>query len=136
MGIYLACHHDQNCLVFQAHADAPRSPLFAPAPADKTAQDVPRRRVAVTGRHRGIFYDQGDVARKAMRSFLHHQSDPLVDPVEPTEEKLAEAWANQKKIVDQFAAAIKNPDPRAVPVTDPANVAAFIAAVRAAAERW
>ena len=71
-----------------------------------------------------------------MRSFLHYRLDRLVDTVEPSEEKLAEAQAHQEEIVHQLAAAVKKPDPRAVPVTDPANAAAFVAAVRAAAERW
>lgn len=133
---YLAVHHGKDQLVFEAQPDAPRSPLYAPIPSDAASQDAHRRRIEITGHHRGSFHDQGDVARRAMRSFLHFHVDPLVDPVEPSAEDLAEAWAHQVEIVGQLAAAIKKPNTRDVPVIDPANVAAFVAAVRAAAERW
>lgn len=134
--LYLAVHHGKRRLVFEAETNAERSPLFAPAPEDAVLQAAHRRRIEITGDHRGGFQDQGDVARRAMRSFLHFHVDPLIDPVEPSVEDLADAWKHQDEIVNHLAAAIKKPDPRAVPVIDPANVAAFVAAVRSAAERW
>lgn len=134
--LYLAFHHNKNRLVFEARPDAPRSPLFATAEADGVSQEAHRRRIEATGAHRGSFYDQGDAARKAMRAFLHGHADPLVDPFEPAADDLSEAWTNQEKIVNQLAEAIRKPDPRTVPVVDPANTAAFVAAVRTAANGW
>jgi hypothetical protein len=95
-----------------------------------------RRRIEATGAHRSPFQDQGDVARKSLRSFLHFCADATIDPVEPTADALAEAWAHREEVVKHLAAIIQKPDPRAVPVADPANAAAFVAAVRSAAERW
>ena len=134
--LYLAFHHDRRRLIFEVQPGAPRSPLFASTLADQTSQTAHRRRIEATGAHRIPFQDQGDVARKSMRSFLHFRVDPTIDPVEPAADALAEAWAHQEEVVTQLTEAIKKPDPRAVPVTDPANAAAFVAAVRSAAERW
>jgi tetratricopeptide (TPR) repeat protein len=134
--LYLAFHHKIKRLIFEAQPGAPRSPLFAPNQADQTSQTAHRRRVEATSTHRGPFQDQGDVARKSMRSFLHFRVDPTIDPVEPAAEALAEAWAQQEEVVKHLAEAIKKPDPHAVPVTDPANTAAFVAGVRSAAKRW
>jgi len=135
--LYLAFHHGTHRLVFEARPDTPRSPVFgAPTPADQVSQAAHRRRLEATGAHRGPFQDQGDVTRKTVRSFLHFRLDPTVDPVEPTADALAAAWTQQKEIVKHLVAAIKKPDPRAVPLTDPANTAAFVAAVRSAATRW
>jgi tetratricopeptide (TPR) repeat protein len=134
--LYLAFHSGIRRLIFEAGPDAPRSPLCAPTPADQTSQAAHRRRIEATGVHRGPFQDQGDVARKSIRSFLHFRVDPTVDPEETSADALAEAWSHQEEIVEHLASAIKKPDPRAVAVTDPANVAAFVAAVRSAAKRW
>ena len=131
--------------IFQSYRDvvsrrsafwlAPRSPSFAYTLADQTSQTAHRRRIEASGGYPSPFQDQGDVARKSMRSFLHFRVDPTIDPVEPAADALIEAWAYQEAVVEHLAEAIKKPDPRAVPVTDPANVAAFVAAVRSAAER-
>jgi hypothetical protein len=86
--------------------------------------------------HSGPALDQGDVARKAMRSFLHFRVDPEIDGQEPPEEAKAKAWTHRKEIVHHLVEAIKHPNPRDVPVTDPANTAAWIAGVRSAANRW
>ena len=134
--LYLAFHHDKRRLIFEVQAGAPQSPLFASTLADQTSQTAHRRRIEATGAHRIPFQDQGDIARKSMRSFLHFRVDPTIDPVEPAADALTEAWAHQQEVVTQLTEAIKKPDPRAVPVTDPANAAAFVAAVRSAAERW
>ena len=134
--LYLAFHYGKRRLIYLAQPDTPRSPMFAPTPADAFSQAAHLRRIEATGAHRGPFQDQGDVTRKAIRSFLHFRVDTTVDPVEPSAEALAAAWAHQEEIVQHLAAAIKKPDPRAVPVTDSANTAAFIAAVRAAAHSW
>src|SRR6185295_3724551 len=121
--IYLAFHHDKRRLIFQAAPNVPRSPLCAPTETDKASQAAHLRRIKETGAHRGPFQDQGDLTRKSIRSFLHFRVDPSVDPVEPSAEALAAAWSHQEEIVAQLAAAIKKPDPRAVPVRDPANSA-------------
>jgi tetratricopeptide (TPR) repeat protein len=134
--LYLAFHHRQHPLIFLAQPGVPRSPFFSPTPADQVSQSAHLRRIKATDYGTGTFQDQGDVARKCMRAFLHFRVDPLVEPVEPSADELAEAWAHQEEIVKQLAAAIKKPNPRAVPVADPANTAAFVAAVRGAAERW
>jgi hypothetical protein len=134
--LYLAFHHKIGRLIFEVQRCTPRSPLFAPTLADKTSQAAHRRRIEATGADRSPFQDQGDVARKSMRSFLHFRVDPKIDPIEPSADAVAEAWAHQVEVVKHLAEAIKKPDPRAVPVTDPANAAAFVAAVRSAAERW
>jgi tetratricopeptide (TPR) repeat protein len=135
--LYLAFHHKKGHLIFEVQPSAPRSPLFAPpTPADQASQTAHRRRIEVTGAHRSPFENQGDVARKSIRSFLHFRVDLTVDPVEPSKAARDEAWEHPEEIVKYLAEAIKKPDPRAVPVMDPANVAAFVAAVRSAAERW
>jgi tetratricopeptide (TPR) repeat protein len=133
---YLAFHHGKPRLIFEAQPGVPRSPLFVVDEKERASQERHRARLRATGAHRGPFENQGDVARKTMRSFLHFRLDPGVDAFEPTQDALDEAWAHQEAIVQELAAAIKKPDPRAVPVTDPANVAAFVAAVRAGAEKW
>ena len=133
---YLAFHHGGHRLIFEAEAGVPRSPVFATDESERASQERHRARLAATGSHRGPFADQGDVARKTMRSFLHFRVDPRVDALEPAQEALDDAWAHQEDIVRELTAAIRKPDPRAVPVTDPANVAAFVAAVRACAEKW
>jgi tetratricopeptide (TPR) repeat protein len=133
---YFAFHHQRRCLVFEALPEAPRSPLSTPNADELASQQRHRRRLALAGAHRGSFADQGDVARKTMRSFLHFRVDAALDCAEVTEDARDQAWAQREKIVEELAAAIKKPDPRAVPVTDPANVAAFVAAVRSAAARW
>ena len=134
--IYLAFHHQKRHLIFEAGKNAPRSPFGKPGTYDQSSQIKHLSRLAATGAHRGVFEDQGDVARKTIRSFLHSRIDPDVDPVEPSDEAVGSAWGAQERIVKELEAAIRKPDPRAVPVTDPANVAAFVAAVRACAERW
>jgi tetratricopeptide (TPR) repeat protein len=134
--LYLAFHYGKRRLIFEAQPGVPRSPLFAPTLADQASQQTHRRRVEATGGHRSPFFDQGDVARKSMRSFLHFRVDPLVDQVEPSPSAVAEARTHQEEIVNHLVAAIQKPDPRAVPITDSANVAAFVAGVRSAAQRW
>ncbi|MBD3237807.1 MAG: tetratricopeptide repeat protein [Candidatus Eisenbacteria bacterium] len=133
---YLALHHGVHRLIFDAQPGAPRSPEFAPGDADAALQDAHRKRIQISGGHRAPFHDQADVARKAIRSFLHFRIDPSVDPDEPSEGALSAAWEGQAEIVRQLAEAIRRPDPRLTPVRDPANTAAFVAAVRSAAERW
>ena len=135
-GFYLAFHHDKLRLIFEVQPGAPRSPSFAYTLADKTSQTAHRRRIEASGGHPSPFQDQGDVARKSMRSFLHFRVDPTIDPIEPAADALVEAWKHREEIVQHLNQAIKKPDPRAVPITDPANSAAFVAAVRSAAERW
>jgi hypothetical protein len=134
--LYLAFHHDIGRLIFEAQLGAPRSPLFVPTQADQTSQAAHRRRIKPTGAHHGPFQDQGDVARKSMRSFLRFRPDPTVDSLEPSADAVAEARAHEEEVVNHLVEAIKKPNPRLVPVTDPANTAAFVAAVRSAAERW
>jgi len=119
--LYLAFHHKIGRLIFEVQPGAPRSPLFAPSLADQTSQAAHRCRIEATGAQRGTFRDQGDVARKSMRSFLHFRVDPTIDPVEPAADAVSEARAHQEEVVQHLAEAIKKPDPRAVPVTDPAN---------------
>lgn len=134
--LYLALHHQCRVLIFVAAPETVRSPLAGPVHEPEPSQRAHRARIETTGRHYGAFLDQGDVTRKAMRAFLHFRIDPSVDPVEPSAEALAEAWKGSAAIVNYLAEAIRKPDPRAVPVADPANAAAFVAAVRAAAARW
>jgi tetratricopeptide (TPR) repeat protein len=134
--IYLAFHHRTHRLIFEALPEASRSPFYAPSEVDRTSQEHHRQRISATGAHRGHVSSQGDVARKTMRSFLHRRLDPDVDATEPTEEALTAAWANRETIVRELADAIRKPDPRTMPVTDPANVAAFVGAVRLCAGRW
>jgi tetratricopeptide (TPR) repeat protein len=134
--LYLGIHHRKPHLVFLAHAEAPRSPQFAPAPPDEASQRLHLERIRSMGAHFSSFVDQGDLARQSIRSFLHFRVDPRVDPVEPTEDAVANAWANRRSIIEQLTEAIKKPNPRDVPVTDPANVSAFVAAVRVVARRW
>lgn len=134
--LYLGFHHRKSSLIFEAQAEAPRSPRCLPTSVDSLSQKAHRRRIEITGHHRGTFHDQGDVARKCIRSFLHWRVDPRVDPEEPLADHVAQARANREEIVQKLVAAIKKPDPRAVPVKDPANTAAFIAAVRGAAASW
>jgi tetratricopeptide (TPR) repeat protein len=134
--LYFAFYHRRARLILYIEPTAPRSPLFGPTPADQTSQAAHRRRIEALGGHRGPAYNQGDVAMKSVRSFLHFRTDPRIDPDEPTEHALAEAWAHREQVVEHLVRAIEKPNPRAVPVIDPANSAAFVAAVSSAAERW
>src|ERR1700730_3104844 len=135
--LYLTFYHGRGRFIFQLGPGAPRSPAFTdPSPTDQASQAAHRRRIKARGAHRGPALHQGDVARKSMRSFLHFRVDPKIDPHEPTDNAVAEARVHQEEIVNYLVQAIKHPDPRAVPVTDPANTAAWIAGVRSAAQRW
>ena len=133
---YLAFQHQKKSLVFEAGANAVRSPGYVPDENERDLQQQHRQRLHITGAHRGSFRTQADIARRAMRSFLHLGLDTSADPAQPEQEARDEAWRHQQQIVQEVAAAIKKPDLRAVPVLDPANVASFVAAVRAAAEKW
>jgi hypothetical protein len=107
--IYLAFHHQKHRLIFEVAPSAPRSPLCAPTAADQASQNLHRQRLALTGAHLGTITDQGDAARKTIRSFLHFRVDPRVDTIEPTEDALAEAWAHQESIVQELVATIRKP---------------------------
>jgi Tfp pilus assembly protein PilF len=133
---YLALHYGKPCLALEVRPEAPRSPLCNPTEKDRAAQAAHLERLASTGQHRGTVCDQGDTARKAMRAFLEARLDPEVDAFDPAPAAVDEAWRHREAIVVELAAAIKKPDSRHVPVADPANVAAFVGAVRAAAGRW
>jgi tetratricopeptide (TPR) repeat protein len=134
--LYLAFHHQKYRLIFEALPSAPRAQQSTPTRVDRESQNLHRHRLDLSGAHRAKIADQGDLARKTIRSFLHFRVDPRVDPVEPTDEAVAEAWSNRQTIIQEVVRAIRKPDPRRVPVSDPANAAAFIAAVRTSAERW
>jgi tetratricopeptide (TPR) repeat protein len=134
--LYLAFHHDKPVLVFEAQPAAPRSPRFAATSADLVSQTAHRQRIELMGHHRGTFRDQGDVARKSIRSFIHWRTDPTVDPDQTLAEDLVHAREHQGEIVKELVAAIKRPDPKAVPASDPANTAAFIAGLRAVGAKW
>ncbi len=134
--LYLAYHHGKRRLIFEASPDTARSPSFTRTQMDQSSQHAHRRRIESTGDHRGPFLNQGDVARKSIRSFLHFRIDPTVDAVEPSAAAVADAWSHREDIVEHLAAQIKKPDACAVPVSDPANAAAFVAALRSAASRW
>jgi tetratricopeptide (TPR) repeat protein len=133
--LYLAYHHQRHRLVFKAAPTAPRSPYCEPTVADGASQERHWQRLQITAAHYGTFADQGDVARKTMRAFLHFRLDASVDGDEPAQDAVDAAWAAEEQIVTELAAAIRNPDPRTVPFEDPANVVAFVAAVRAIAAR-
>ncbi|MBX7206682.1 MAG: tetratricopeptide repeat protein [Verrucomicrobiaceae bacterium] len=134
---YLAFHHQRpRVLVFTATAETRRSPLFEPDPTQRDSQERHRQRLGITGAHRADFTDQRHVAYRALRSFLHDRLDPGVDPVEPADDALGEAWAHQRDIVDQLAAAIRKPDPRLILENDPARVVTFVAALRQCAGHW
>ena len=133
---YLALHHKKHLFVFEKESNTPVSPSCDISDEDRASQEAHRRRIEISGQHWATFANQGDLVRKAVRSFLHFHLDPEIDPMEPAADLTDRARTETEEIIQALCTAIKNPDARAVPVTDPANAAAWVAAVRAAAKRW
>jgi tetratricopeptide (TPR) repeat protein len=130
--IYFAYQHNRGRLVFRAHPESPRSPLFTEDPDQKRQQSEHFERLRAVGEHSEPLFHQSDLARKVVRSIERNggtqREESTVRP-----EAVAAAREDVESLAAEVSAGLRSLAKQELSEWDPARIEVFLKSIDTAA---